>query len=164
MDTYETLLSYGLHGVRIIALFLIWWLGGAYLKGKAKQALIRLKFDKLRANFVVHFFSYLLTFIVLVAVLYELGVNISALLGVAGVIGVAVGFASRASFANIISGLFLMLERPFELGDSIVFNAFEGEVTAVNLFAIILKSNDGNIIRIPHEQLIKGTVIKKVAR
>jgi len=41
------------------------------------------------------------------------------LLGAAGVIGVAIGFASQTSVSNIISGFFLLLERPFSVGDII---------------------------------------------
>jgi small-conductance mechanosensitive channel len=52
-------------------------------------------------------------------VLDECGFNISTLLGAAGIIGVAVGFASQTSVSNIISGFFLLLERPFTIGDVI---------------------------------------------
>src|SRR5437763_1749786 len=46
-----------------------------------------------------------------IAVLYELGFNVAALLGAAGLFGVAIGFASQTSVSNIISGFFLVLER-----------------------------------------------------
>src|SRR5579872_3182275 len=55
---------------------------------------------------------------IVVAILHELGFNVSALLGVAGVCGVAIGFASQTSISNIMSGFFLVLERPFSLGDT----------------------------------------------
>src|SRR4030042_361504 len=57
--------------------------------------------------------------IVLMTVLAELGVKLTGLLGAAGIVGIAVGFASQTSGANIISGLFLISEKPFAVGDAI---------------------------------------------
>ena len=61
-------------------------------------------------------FSYSLTAILVVIVMHQLGFNLSALLGAAGIFGVAVGFASQTSLSNVISGLFLVGEKPFQVG------------------------------------------------
>jgi len=63
----------------------------------------------------------LYTGVVLVATLalLDMGFKIGPLLGAAGVVGIAVGFASQTSVSNIISGLFLVSEKPFSVGDVI---------------------------------------------
>ncbi|MFI5369473.1 MAG: mechanosensitive ion channel domain-containing protein, partial [Spirochaetia bacterium] len=63
--------------------------------------------------------SYTGFFLVLMGVLSELGLKLTALLGAAGIVGIAVGFASQTSVSNIISGLFLISEKPFGVGDVI---------------------------------------------
>src|SRR5579872_4777654 len=52
-----------------------------------------------------------------VTLLSQLGFQMSALLGAAGILGIAIGFASQTSVANVISGLFLLMERSFRVGD-----------------------------------------------
>ena len=57
--------------------------------------------------------------IIIFSVLSIFGFEISTLLGAAGIIGIAVGFASQTSVSNIISGWFLIAEKPFEINDVI---------------------------------------------
>ncbi len=77
---------------------------------------------------VVRFVYYLCVLILVVNVLNEFGFKLSALLGAAGVVGIAVGFASQTSISNIISGIFLISERPFVVGDMIEVGQVRGTV------------------------------------
>lgn len=61
----------------------------------------------------------------LITVLYQLGFQFTALLGAAGVVGLAIGFASQTSVSQVISGLFLIGEKPFEVGDVITVRGAE---------------------------------------
>ncbi|HAC26538.1 MAG TPA: mechanosensitive ion channel protein, partial [Marinobacter hydrocarbonoclasticus] len=65
-----------------------------------------------------------------IAALREAGFSLEVVLGAAGILTVAIGFASQTSASNIISGLFLVMERPFEIGDVIEADATIGEVVA----------------------------------
>lgn len=154
-----TVLNYSWHLVRIILIASFgWWVIG-YLKHRIKTALAHIYPDDLRVELIARVFSYTALLIVGAALCNELGIQVSALLGAAGIVGVAVGFAAQTSVANIISGLFLMIEQPFELGDQVIINGIEGTVIAVNLFAVTLKTDDGRQVRIPHEQILKNTLI-----
>jgi len=99
------------------------------------------------------------TILVLMMVLRELGFNLTALLGAAGIAGIAVGFAAQTSLSNIISGMFLLLEKPFQLGDLIVADSQTGLVHSMDLMAVYLRTLDNRLIRIPNENLIKSSVI-----
>lgn len=154
-----TLLNYGLHLVRIILIAAVGWWIIRYLKHRIKTALAHIYPDDLRVELIARVFSYTAVLIVGAALCNEVGIQVSALLGAAGIVGVALGFAAQTSVANIISGLFLMIEQPFELGDQISINGIEGTVIAVNLFAVTLKTEDGRQVRIPHEQILKNTLI-----
>lgn len=98
-------------------------------------------------------------FVIIVATtLGELGVNLTALLGAAGIAGVAVGFASQSSLSNIISGLFLVTEKPFEVGDMIRINDKTGLVLSIDLLSVKIRTLDNLFIRIPNEAVIKAEV------
>jgi len=101
--------------------------------------------------------SFIYTFLVLIIIsfLKTLGFEVSALLGTAGVIGIAIGFASQTSVSNIISGLFLIGERPFELNDIVSINDNTGVVISIDLLSIKLRTFDNRYVRIPNEMLIK---------
>lgn len=91
----------------------------------------------------------------LASALRQLGFSLSVLLGAAGVLSVAIGFASQTSASNLISGLFLVGERPFELGDVIRVGDVTGEVLGIDLLSVKLRTFDNLFVRIPNESLIK---------
>lgn len=90
--------------------------------------------------------------------LRELGFSLSVLLGAAGVLSVAIGFASQTSASNLISGLFLIAERPFSIGDTISVGGTTGEVLSIDLLSVKLRTGENLYVRIPNEQLIKSAV------
>lgn len=96
--------------------------------------------------------------LVLVSVLGELGFELSVLLGAAGVLSVAIGFASQTSASNLISGLFLMAEKPFVVGDVITVGSTTGEVLSVDLLSVKLRTFDNLYVRIPNETMVKAEI------
>ncbi len=94
--------------------------------------------------------------IVVVSILNELGFKISHLLAAAGVVGIAIGFAAQTSFSNIISGLFLITEQSFVIGDIIMVGGTKGEVLSIDTLAIKLRTFDNKLVRIPNEVILKN--------
>lgn len=92
----------------------------------------------------------------LASVLKELGFSLGVLLGAAGVLSVAIGFASQTSVSNLISGLFLIGEKPFQLGDVIKVGETTGEVLSIDLLSVKLRTFDNLFVRLPNESLIKS--------
>ncbi len=91
--------------------------------------------------------------------LHAVGVDLISVLGAAGVVGIAVGFASQTTLSNFISGIFLVGERSVSLGDYIRVNGVEGSVEAINLLSVSLRQGDNSLIRIPIEDLIKNPMV-----
>jgi small-conductance mechanosensitive channel len=102
--------------------------------------------------------SYTGFFLVLMAVLGELGVKLTALLGAAGIVGIAVGFASQTSVSNIISGLFLISEKPFAVGDVIRIGTTTGIIQSIDLLSIKIRTFDNLFVRIPNEKILTSEV------
>jgi small-conductance mechanosensitive channel len=87
-----------------------------------------------------------------------LGVSLGVLMGTAGILTVAIGFAAQTSASNLISGIFLMAERPFVIGDVVKVGETIGEAVSVDLLSVRLRSFDGLLIRIPNETMLRSNV------
>jgi small-conductance mechanosensitive channel len=92
-------------------------------------------------------------------VLRELDVSLGALLAAGGLFGVALGFASQTAVSNIISGIFLIFERPFNVGDVIKINEKFGVVESIDLLSTKVRMFDNLFWRMPNEQLLKSDII-----
>lgn len=92
--------------------------------------------------------------VIIVSVLHEFGVQIGALLGAAGIVGIAIGFASQTSMSNLISGLFLISEKPFSIGDVINVGGTTGIVESVDLLSVKIRRFDNQFVRIPNEKIL----------
>ncbi len=98
---------------------------------------------------------YIVGSLVVLSALDQIGINLGFLLGAAGILTVAVGFASQTSASNLISGLFLMAEHPFGVGDYLRIGEVVGEVLSIDLLSVKLRTFDNSLVRIPNENIIK---------
>lgn len=94
-----------------------------------------------------------------VSALREVGFDLSIFVGAAGLLTVAVGFASQTSASNLISGLFLLFERPFSIRDTIRIGPTTGEVVSIDLLSVRLRTFDNLLVRVPNETLLKSEII-----
>ncbi len=104
---------------------------------------------------------YVIVLLFSVAALREAGFSLDVVLGAAGILTVAIGFASQTSASNMISGLFLLVEKPFEIGDFIEVDATLGEVIGIDMLSVKLRTPDNLYVRIPNETLIKTRVVNR---
>ncbi|WP_130804514.1 mechanosensitive ion channel family protein [Acinetobacter ihumii] len=107
---------------------------------------------------------YFIFLIFVMASLKEAGFKLSVFLGAAGILTVALGFASQTSASNLISGLFLIGEGSFEVGDTIQItlirgHTIEGQVISIDLLSVKLLTLDNVYVRLPNEQLIRAPVM-----
>ncbi|MBL4674276.1 MAG: mechanosensitive ion channel [Arenicella sp.] len=84
---------------------------------------------------------------------------ISTILGGAGVLSIAIGFAVRDSLENYISSIMLSLRQPFRAQDHVQINQHEGIVVRLTSRATILMTLDGNHLRIPNSIVFKGIIL-----
>ncbi len=130
--------------------------------------LARLKrpWDRLAPNaFIADIYRQILrlAFIVagLVVALDILGATalLSTILGAAGIIGLAIGFAVRDTVENFIASVLLSIRQPFRPNDAIEIGGDEGKVIRLTSRATILLSYDGNHIRIPNATVFKSRIV-----
>ena len=84
---------------------------------------------------------------------------LGAVLGGAGVLGIALGFAMRDTVENYVASLMLSLRQPFRANDWVVIENFEGRVIRLTSRATILMTLDGNHLRIPNSTVFKAVIL-----
>lgn len=137
----------------------IYLLVGLLVARLVSRGLARVLEDKLDAQQVMltrRISFYVIVLLVLASALRELGFDLTVLLGAAGILTVALGFASQTSASNLISGLFLIGERPFSVGDVIKVGDATGEVLSIDPLSVKLRTFDNLMVRVPNESLVKS--------
>ena len=87
------------------------------------------------------------------------GALMGAVLGGAGVIGIALGFAMRDTIENYVASLMLSIRQPFRANDWVLIDQYEGRVIRLTSRATILMTLDGNHLRIPNAQVFKAVIL-----
>lgn len=107
----------------------------------------------------------------IVTIIYILGVSFAliqipefkiighSLLAGAGVLSLIAGLASQQALSNIMSGIFLVIFKPFRINDRITINNFTGIVEDINLRQVVLKDVENNRIIIPNSVISSGIIL-----
>lgn len=132
---------------------------GRFVKAAAKK----LKVDHTRYKFfknTIDFIIYLLAIIVIFRSVPALKTYGNTLLTGAGVLAAIVGFASQSAFSNIISGIFLVLFRPFSVGDRVqIGQLYMGDVEDITLRHTVIRNFENRLIVIPNSVINNETII-----
>lgn len=156
-------------GIRIILILLIVSLINRLLKGFIKKAVkiqiknkISAKEKRKRAETLASVFGGTLKFIVwvtaIIIILPELGLNITPVLTGVGIAGLAVSMAARDIVSDFISGLFIILENQYHIGDKIKIAGLEGEVKEITLRRTIIKDKNDIVHSVPNSKI---TIVSK---
>ena len=89
--------------------------------------------------------------------------NAASLFGALGISSVAIGFAFKDIFQNLLAGILILLTRPFKIGDQIVSGDHEGTVEDILVRATLLKTYDGRRVVIPNSELYTNRVVVNTA-
>jgi small-conductance mechanosensitive channel len=125
---------------------------------KLSQPFLVKNFDRHQHILTERLIFWLLMSLFVVTALNQAGFELGVLLGAAGILSVAIGFASQTSAANIISGLFVVGERSVSIGDIVQVGGYTGEVLSIDWLSIKLRTFDNLFVRIPNESFIKSEV------
>lgn len=85
--------------------------------------------------------------------------TVTSLLAGAGVIALAVGFAFQDLTTNFISGTFIALQRPIQVGDVVETNGFTGRVVEIKLRSVLLNNGQGQEIEIPSKDVFQKPLV-----
>jgi small conductance mechanosensitive channel len=149
-----------------VLIFIIFWLLSKVFKivvrktlgqhAHKKQNLV-LVLNRIGSTFIV--FLGLMIALVIAIPGFTPGQLVSAL----GIGSVAIGFAFKDVFQNLLSGILILLSEPFRMGDQIVSGGFEGTVENIQIRATYIRTYDGRRIVIPNAQLFTSVVTVNTA-
>ena len=98
-------------------------------------------------------------------VLEEFGLAIAPFLATLGIAGVAIGFGGQYLIKDVISGLFIIIENQYRIGDVVCFNKICGSVEDISLRKTTLRDLDGKVHHVPHGEIkITSNLSKDFAR
>lgn len=148
-----------LYLVALVALLVVAWLGHRLAKWSGLWR--RVAPNVFLADLLAQAVRIVAFFVGLIIALDILGASalIGTLLGGAGVIGLAIGFAVRDTLENYISSIMLSLRQPFRAGDHVIINEHEGIVVRLTSRATVLMTLDGNHLRIPNSNVFKAVIL-----
>ncbi|WP_230375450.1 mechanosensitive ion channel family protein [Methanolobus vulcani] len=128
------------------------------------QRALKDKMDKEHLNILIKSIYYGAIVISIVGVIFPyLQIDTSGLLVAGGVVGIVLGFASQSIMGNLISGVFLMVERPIKIGDQVNIDNKLGFVEDIKIISTIIRTYDGLFIRLPNETVFTTSITNYVA-
>ncbi|WEV49974.1 mechanosensitive ion channel family protein [Acinetobacter sp. ESL0695] len=144
-----------------IIVFIIFWLLSKVFKifvakalsnrPYAKQNLV-LVLNRVGSTFII-FFGFLIALVIAIP-----GFTPGQLMSALGIGSVAIGFAFKDIFQNLLSGILILLSEPFRIGDAIVCNGLEGTVEDIQIRATTLRSYDGRRLVIPNATVYTSSI------
>lgn len=84
---------------------------------------------------------------------------VTSILGAAGILGLAVGFAAQDTVANLIAGIMISIRRPLREGDLVETNDTYGVVDQVNLRATVIRTGPGQLVFVPNSEVFSNRLI-----
>lgn len=117
--------------------------------------------NQLYAPYMLRLAKVALTFIGFYMLLENWGYDLSKLLAGVGITGIAFAFAARDTFSNIFSGMVIIVEKPFLVGDQISAEEIEGTITDINFRSTTIDTVDKVQLIVPNSKLINSPLINK---
>ena len=143
--------------IGVVLIFVVFFILAKIIKRIITSAAERLKFDKNLTSLFVRTSNIALMIFGFVTALGTLGINVSALVAGLGLTGFALGFALKDTISNLLSGVLILLYRPFEIGNRIRISGYEGIVISIDLRYTELDS-EGDKVLIPNSKLFTDPV------
>lgn len=146
----------------IKALVVFFLLFGLYKLARAVlQRIVRSsdRMDEGLKNLILRSFRIVGVLLIFVMVLAQFGIDITVLVGGLSIAGLAIGFAAKDTLENFISGVAIMLDRPFRVGDQVDVGGTYGTVVDISLRSTRLRTLNNEIMVMPNLQMINQKLI-----
>ena len=147
----------------LLVFILGWWLAGiiAHLVVRGME---RAKVDEGVREFLHSCVKVIIKIIVVITALSTLGMNVTTLVAALGTAGVAIGLALKDSLSNFASGVLILFNHTFKVGDFIEINGQKGTVRRIELMFTTLATADNKRLVIPNSKLTTDMIINYTAK
>lgn len=135
-------------------------LAATFVIGLMVKLVFGIKLKKRRASTILGMVGSILFFLVwfagIVFALMQIGVDTTSILVGAGITGVILGLGSESIIADILAGIFLIMDKDIQVGDTVALDDFRGEVTSMGIRTVSIRDNAGNV------NIIRNSAIESV--
>ena len=161
LDLHKSLVGAAPHIFRGVLVFALFWLVAAVGRRVIARAAPRVRADTGVVLLLSRVYYYGILIFGLVTALNATGLDVSTLVAGLGLTGFALGFALKDVLSNLLSGIMLLLYRPFNLGDRIRMGEYEGIIRTIRMRDTVIEHEDGRVIIIPNTKLITEVVVNQ---
>jgi small conductance mechanosensitive channel len=140
-------------------LFSLFWFANKLIRRVLKTFLKKMKVEKEPTNLLLRGASIGLYIFAFLTIADQLQVNIKSLLAGVGVVGIAISFAAKDTVANIISGIVIIIDRPFREGDWVSIGSLDATVTQIRLRTTVLTTFNNETVVVPNQQISQERII-----
>lgn len=143
-----------------LVIIIVFWFFGSVL-GRARFIWTRITSNGFLADLIASTARLLVVLMGVIIALDLLGATtlLGAILGSAGVVGLAIGFAVKDTVDNYVSSLMLSIRQPFRANDHVIIGDREGLVIRLTSRATVLMTLDGNHLRIPNSSVFRAEIL-----
>ncbi|SHG43799.1 Mechanosensitive ion channel [Fodinibius roseus] len=147
--------------ILIFLLLITFFVGAAILARRAlnRRVFKRIKIDAGTSYTLSRITQYAIITIGVLVSFNFVGINLSSLTVIFGLLSVGIGFGLQNVTANFISGLIILFERPISVGDRVVVSDIEGDVTEINIRSTMVRTVNNIFIIVPNSEFVSKDVI-----
>lgn len=160
-DSQKWFFEIGINITKILLFLLI----GFWLINRASKILTiflrKAHMEQGMVSFLDSVSKFTLRVILIISILDMMGVNMTSIMAALGASLVTIGLALKDSLANIASGILLILNKPFIIGDYIKIEGVSGTVSKIEMVFTTLNTDDNKVVIIPNSKLISSNIVRQ---
>ena len=142
-----------------VIVLLVFWLGGIVINKVTAKGLERSHVPSDAQALLLRFIKYIIAIVALLTAADQLGIDVTSLVAGLGVAGLALSFAAQDTISNLISGIAIMIDRPFKKGDWISIGDLHASVTDIRLRTTVLTTFDNETVVVPNKDLTQKQIV-----
>ena len=147
----------------ILTLFIGLWISKMLARG-VEKALSKANMEPMLGGFLAKLIKMILTAVVLIAVVDQLGVPTTSFAAILAAAGFAIGMALSGTLGNFAAGVMILLFRPFRTGHFVEVAGHAGVVENINVFMTEMRTGDNKQILIPNSEITAGSITNYSAK
>lgn len=157
--TEEKLLEYLSKALVCVAVIVIGYIITRLIIGILRKILNKSRMDGTAEGFVLSVLKVIFYFIIAVTALGTIGVNVASLITALGAAALTAGLALQDLLKNVVSGLVILINKPFVSGNILDFEGVKGTVEEINIFSTTVHTLDNKLVTIPNSRLTSNNVV-----
>jgi small conductance mechanosensitive channel len=156
---YRLLAALPLLVLSLLVILLAWWVGGWIARRRLFETRAHTNpFLRELVATTVHWGVLLIGVLIALEIMNATAL-VGAVVGTAGIMGVALGFAFKNILENYLAGILMSLKQPFAPKDNVQINGHEGVVVSLNARSTVLMTLDGNHVRLPNAMVFSSVIV-----